>query len=91
MAERRGVSRSGRDRGIGTLGLLMLAVAACTGGDSFPEGTDLPFPVLTTRHLVVVTEAPEGQPGPILIQGTRAYLEGLSSQGVVPYEIPPTP
>ena len=61
MAERRGVSRSGRDRGISTLGLLMLAVAACTGGDSdfFPEGTDLPFPVLTTRHLVVVTEAPD--------------------------------
>jgi len=29
-------------------------------------------------------------PSPLLVQGTRAYLEGLSSQGVLPYRIPPS-
>ncbi len=29
-------------------------------------------------------------PSPLLVQGTRAYLEGLRSQGVLPYRIPPS-
>jgi len=34
---------------------------------------------------------PERTAGPLLVQGTRAYLEGLSGEGVLPYRIPPAP
>ena len=29
--------------------------------------------------------------GAVLVQGTRAYLEGLREEGLLPYRIPPTP
>lgn len=34
---------------------------------------------------------PERTTGPLLVQGTRAYLEDLSGEGVLPYRIPPAP
>jgi D-alanyl-D-alanine dipeptidase len=34
---------------------------------------------------------PGSGPNPILVQGTRTYLEGLSNEGVLPYRPPLTP
>jgi hypothetical protein len=31
---------------------------------------------------------PESMRGPVLIQGTRAYLESLGREGVLPYPVP---